>query len=244
MLLRMLILWSISISMDKSLKMLQILQLCDSNFPIGSFNHSYGMETYLRSNVIDDAKSFSKWVDLFLKHQFITSDGLAIRMLYEALENGDVDKVWEIDNLLIAQTVAKETRNAAKLVASRMIKIYLDLYEIENLKIYAKKIASKEVYGHPAIVFGLLMHELEMSEEEAIKLHMYSTVSTMIQNAVRAIPLGQKDGQLLVKEYSEKFNHYYKLIEELDFDSFGANTPGIELSQINHETLGFRLFMS
>ena len=141
--------------MDKSLKMLQILQLCDSNFPIGSFNHSYGMETYLRNNVIDDAKSFSKWVDLFLKHQFITSDGLAIRMLYEALENGDVDKVWEIDNLLIAQTVAKETRNAAKLVASRMIKIYLDLYEIENLKIYAKKIASKEVYGHPAIVFGL-----------------------------------------------------------------------------------------
>ncbi|MBC5630462.1 urease accessory protein UreF [Clostridium sp. NSJ-6] len=240
----MLILWSISISMDKSLKMLQILQLCDSNFPIGSFNHSYGMETYLRSNVIDDAKSFSKWVDLFLKHQFITSDGLAIRMLYEALENGDVDKVWEIDNLLIAQTVAKETRNAAKLVASRMIKIYLDLYEIENLKIYAKKIASKEVYGHPAIVFGLLMHELEMSEEEAIKLHMYSTVSTIIQNAVRAIPLGQKDGQLLVKEYSEKFNQYYKLIEELDFDSFGANTPGIELSQINHETLGFRLFMS
>lgn len=230
--------------MDKSLKMLQILQLCDSNFPIGSFNHSYGMETYLRSNVIDDAKSFSKWVDLFLKHQFITSDGLAIRMLYEALENGDVDKVWEIDNLLIAQTVAKETRNAAKLVASRMIKIYLDLYEIENLKIYAKKITSKEVYGHPAIVFGLLMYELEMSEEEAIKLHMYSTVSTIIQNAVRAIPLGQKDGQLLVKEYSEKFNHYYKLIEELDFDSFGANTPGIELSQINHETLGFRLFMS
>ncbi|MBC5625533.1 urease accessory protein UreF [Clostridium sp. NSJ-49] len=240
----MLILWSISISMDKSLKMLQILQLCDSNFPIGSFNHSYGMETYLRNNVIDDAKSFSKWVDLFLKHQFITSDGLAIRMLYEALENGDVDKVWEIDNLLIAQTVAKETRNAAKLVASRMIKIYLDLYEIENLKIYAKKIASKEVYGHPAIVFGLLMHDLEMSKEEAIKLHMYSTVSTIIQNAVRAIPLGQKDGQLLVKEYSEKFNHYYKLIEELDFDSFGANTPGIELSQINHETLVFRLFMS
>ena len=230
--------------MDKSLKMLQILQLCDSNFPIGSFNHSYGMETYLRSNVIDDAKSFSKWVDLYLKHQFITSDGLAIRMLYEALENGDLDKVWEIDNLLIAQTVAKETRNAAKLVASRMIKTYLDLYEIENLKIYGEKIAAKEVYGHPAIVFGLLMNEFEMSEEEAIKLHMYSTVSTLIQNAVRAIPLGQKDGQLLVKEYSEKFDQYYKLIEEIDFDSFGANTPGIELSQINHETLGFRLFMS
>lgn len=230
--------------MDKCLKMLQILQLCDSNFPIGSFNHSYGMETYLRNNIIYDSKSFSKWLDLYLKHQFITSDGLAIKMLYEALKNDDIDKVWEIDNLLIAQSVAKETRNAAKLVASRMINIYLNLYEVENLKLYLKKIANKEVYGHPSIVFGLLMYEFEISEEEAIKLHMYSTVSTLIQNAVRAIPLGQKDGQLLVKEYSQKFDKYYKMINNLDFDSFGSNTPGIELSQINHEILGFRLFMS
>ena len=27
---------------------LKVIQICDSNFPVGSFNHSYGMETYLR----------------------------------------------------------------------------------------------------------------------------------------------------------------------------------------------------
>ncbi|MGL5616449.1 MAG: urease accessory protein UreF [Sarcina sp.] len=227
-----------------NLKVLQLLQLCDSNFPIGSFNHSYGMETYLRSDEIDDAKSFRNWLDLYLKHQFISSDGLAIRMLYEVLDKNDIEAIWELDGLLIAQSVAKETRNAAKLVARRMIKIYLDLYDIEILKIYDEKIAKKEVYGHPAIVFGLLMREFEMSEEDAIKYHMYSTVSTLIQNAVRAIPLGQKDGQILVRDFSEKFDELYKEIKALDYDSFGANTPGLELSQINHETLVFRLFMS
>ena len=30
----------------------------------------------------------------------------------------------------------------------------------------------------------------------------------------------------------------------LDYDDFGANSPGLELSQIKHETMEFRLFMS
>lgn len=229
---------------NKTLEVLRLLQLCDSNFPIGSFNHSYGMETYLRNNQITNAESFGKWVDMYLVHQFITSDGLAIRMLYDALENNNMDAVWELDHLLIAQSVARETRNAAKLVASRMLSIYLDLYDIESLKEYRRKVYAKEVYGHPAVVFGLLMYEFGMTEEEAIKFHMYSTTSTLIQNAVRAIPLGQKDGQLLVQRFSDKFDELYKEIEKLDYDSFGANTPGIELSQINHETQVFRLFMS
>ncbi len=35
---------------------LDLLQLCDSAFPIGSFNHSYGMETYLREASFNESK--------------------------------------------------------------------------------------------------------------------------------------------------------------------------------------------
>ena len=66
----------------------------------------------------------------------------------------------------------------------------------------------------------------------------------MIQNAVRTIPLGQKDGQILLKEFCEDTEILFEKIENADLDYFGLNVPGIELSQINHETLIFRLFMS
>ena len=29
---------------DNIINVLRVIQICDSNFPIGSFNHSYGME--------------------------------------------------------------------------------------------------------------------------------------------------------------------------------------------------------
>ena len=226
------------------INILRVLQICDSSFPIGSFNHSYGMESYLRNNKIANIESLNQYINVFLNNTFIYSDGLAIRMLYEYLNKNEIDNILELDRMITVQAIAKETRNASKLIASRMSKLFLDLYDSKILKEYEEKINTKEAFGHPAIVFGLLMYTLNFSEEEAISFHMYSTISTLIQNAVRAIPLGQKDGQIILKKYIESFKDLYKKIRNLDYSFFGASTPGIELSQIDHEVLEFRLFMS
>lgn len=223
---------------------LKVIQICDSNFPIGSFNHSYGMETYLRLKKIYDTKTFKEWLKVFLNEQFIYSDALAIKMLYEYLKNDDLESIWDLDNRITVQSVAFESRNGGKLVASRMIKLFMDLYNFELLNIYYEKLKNKKAFGHPAIVFGMLMYSLKFSMKEAIIYHMYSSVSTLISNAVRTIPLGQKDGQLLLKEFSDEFQNLYNIIVNLDYEYFGANSPGLELSQIKHETMEFRLFMS
>lgn len=223
---------------------LRVIQLCDSNFPVGSFNHSYGMESYLRLKKVYDTSTFREWLDVYLKEQFIYSDALAIRFLYSFLESNDMESVYELDRLITVQSVAKESRNGGKLVGSRMIKLFMDLYDFELLKNYNEKIIKKEAFGHPAIVFGILMYSLGFNLKEGIIYHMYSTVSTLISNAVRSIPLGQKDGQILLKEFSEEFDNLYKKVMNLDYDDFGANSPGLELSQIKHETMEFRLFMS
>ena len=228
----------------KIIDVLRIMQICDSNFPVGSFNHSYGMESYLRTNKIDDAKTMRAWLNSFLRNQFIYGDCLAIKILYDYLQREDWDLILDLDRLLTVQSIAKETRNGSKLIASRMLKLLIDLYDVDLLKIYEKKIINKEAYGHPAIVFGMLMYTLGFSTREAICFHLYSTTSTLIQNAVRAIPLGQKDGQLLLKEFCESFPQLYEKVEKLDYRFFGASSPGIELAQINHEVLEFRLFMS
>lgn len=231
-------------NLKETLNNLRVLQVCDSNFPIGSFNHSYGMETYLRLNKIHNTETFKEWLNVFIYQQFIFSDALAIKLLYEYLKKDKYDEIWSLDRKITVQSVAKETREGGKLVAGRMIRLFNDLYDFDILKLYEDKIKEKEVFGHPAIVFGMLMYSFSFTDEEAISYHMYSTISTLIANGVRAIPLGQKDGQILLKEFSEKFNEIYDIVLKLNDDDFGANSPGLELSQIKHETMEFRLFMS
>ena len=223
---------------------LKVIQICDSNFPIGSFNHSYGMETYLRLKKVYNTETFKEWLNVFLNEQFIYSDALAIKMLYEYLNDNDLESIWDLDNRITVQSVAIESRNGGKLVASRMLKLFMDLYDFKLLNKYYEKLRKKEAFGHPAIVFGMLMYSLKFSMKEAIIYHMYSTVSTLVSNAVRTIPLGQKDGQLLLKEFSFEFKKLYDVVINLDYEYFGANSPGLELSQIKHEIMEFRLFMS
>ncbi|WP_297433573.1 urease accessory UreF family protein, partial [uncultured Cetobacterium sp.] len=97
-------------------QLLNILQVCDSAFPIGSFNHSYGMETYLRENVICDAHTFNRWLTMFFENQYLYNEGLAIKLIYEILEKNEKNEVWDIDQLLTVQNVAMESREGAKLV--------------------------------------------------------------------------------------------------------------------------------
>ena len=226
------------------LEVLRIIQLCDSNFPIGSFNHSYGMETYLRDDRIHNTDTFAKWLTTYLTKQFIYSDGMCIKMLYELLDKKDFKSILDLDRKITVQTIAKESRNGNKLVAGRMIKMFLDLYDCEEIKGYEQNIKNKKAFGHPSIVFGMLMHSLNFTMKEAVIYYIYSTISTLIQNAVRTIPLGQKDGQILLKTFIEILEDLYEAIDDADYDYFGISIPGIELSQINHETLSFRLFMS
>ena len=68
-------------------KILSLFQLCDSNFPTGAFSHSYGLESYIQENLVHDQDTFAQWLHVYLNEQLIYSDGLASRLVYEALEN-------------------------------------------------------------------------------------------------------------------------------------------------------------
>ena len=58
---------------DNIINVLRVIQICDSNFPVGSFNHSYGMESYLRNNKITNSENLKEYIDVFLNNVFFFS---------------------------------------------------------------------------------------------------------------------------------------------------------------------------
>lgn len=225
-------------------QLLNILQVCDSAFPIGSFNHSYGMETYLRENVICDAHTFNGWLTMFFENQYLYNEGLAIKLVYEILEKDEINKVWDIDQFLTVQNVAMESREGAKLVAYRKLDVVLELFEVDLLKEYKERIEENISYGNPAVVFAILMYYLNVKRDVAVVAYGYSVASTLVQSAVRVIPLGQKDGQRVLQDSLLALESIREEIDKLSIEDLGYNIPGFEISQMNHEILTFRLFMS
>ncbi|MFC4801334.1 urease accessory protein UreF [Neobacillus sp. GCM10023253] len=225
-------------------QMLSLFQLCDSNFPTGAFSHSYGLESYIQEDKVHDKASFLEWLHVYVNEQLIYSDGLASRLVYEALEKEDLEKVWKLDRMLMVQNLPRETREGTQRIGDRMLNLVESLYDIPILAVYRERIKNKQSFGHPSIVFTIVGHHLGVPKKTTTMYYLYSTVSSLVQNAVRAIPLGQTAGQKSIQEFQAALINAAEKIQSLEEEDFGIVSPGLELSQMKHERVNIRIFMS
>lgn len=232
--------------LQNRLRYLEVFQICDSTFPIGTFNHSFGMENYLRTNVIKKAPEFRIWLENYYRSQFKYGEGLLVKLCYEAIDKKNFAKLLDYDNQITKSTLALETRNGTKIIAMQMIKLIERIYgdKVDHLSAYHQAIEDGKAYGNPAIVFSIFAHYKKMPLMDAFLMYGYSVASTLVLNAVRAIPLGQKEGQVILNDLIILIGDLYKRVAKLDATFLGANAPGLEIAQINHEVQQSRLFMS
>lgn len=228
--------------MDKNI--LSLFQLCDSNLPTGAFSHSFGLETYIQENLVIDEKTFYKWLQVYVDEQLIYTDGLSCRLVFEALQNEDIQHIWELDQKLTVQNLPRETREGTQMIGDRMLKLADLLYGMPSLTLYREQIRNKQAYGHPSIVFTMVAFGLGITKANTILYYLYSTVSSLVQNAVRAIPLGQTAGQRIIHNFQSELTQAVDKILELPEEDFGIVSPGLELSQMKHERVNIRIFMS
>ncbi|MCA0992787.1 urease accessory protein UreF [Pseudalkalibacillus hwajinpoensis] len=221
-----------------------MLQMSDSQFPSGAFSHSFGIETYISNGTVHDAPSFQHVLELFLMNQLVYTDGLACRFAYEWLESGKVDQLWELDQSLYALGMARETREGNRRIGDRLVKVVSTLYPNFIFEQYLDELKEKNVYGHGALVFAIVSHHLGIDVETAVSCYGFATASSLVQNAVRGVPLGQTDGQRILVEIQPLLTKSVEKIMSLDESDFGIGSPGLEIAQMQHETINVRLFMS
>ncbi|WP_174733458.1 urease accessory protein UreF [Mesobacillus harenae] len=221
-----------------------LLQLCDSNFPSGAFSHSFGFETYIQEQLITDKASFAQALTVYLRKQLVFTDGLACSLAYEALDRKAEGDLLEADRLLFVSTLAQETRTGNRRIGERMAKLCVELYPSPVLIDYLTAIKEKRASGHSAIVFAAVAHHLKVPEETAIGTYLFASISSLVQNGVRGIPLGQTDGQRIMVDIQPNIDKAVKMIVGLIKDDFGAVSPGLEIAQMRHERMHVRLFMS
>lgn len=223
---------------------LRLFQFCDSQFPTGAFSHSFGLETYIQRGTVHDEETFKEWLRLFLSEQLTYADGLAIRLVYEALNQNDTEKILHLDRMLFVQNMPRETRTGTKQMGTRMVKLANELYDSQWIQWYEAEYQAKRAKLHPAICFTMLGHFLGIDIEMIIDYYLYQNVSALTQNAVRAIPLGQTAGQRVVTDMITFMKNTRDHILELAESEFGITAPGLEMNQMEHENVNVRIFIS
>ena len=239
---------------------LPLAQLCDSALPTGAFSHSFGLETYICEGVVDDEASFVSWLRALVSTQLTFSEGLGLRLAFEAVVADDWEAIVHLDELLVAQAVPIQVRRAGVTMGRRMLTIARLALEGTDggrlLSRYAALIDTRDTVdtgdikgsggcrSHPAIVLAIAGYALEAPPAAVTAAYLQSSVISLTQNAVRAIPLGQDAGQRAIASVRGDVRAAVRRIGSLGQTDLGAAAPGIEISQMRHERQRARMFMS
>ncbi|NUT71405.1 urease accessory protein UreF [Pseudarthrobacter sp. C4D7] len=217
---------------------LALQQLTDSALPTGAFAHSFGFEAYLDRELVFDEGSFGSWLSAFISQSLTYSDGLAVRLLYEGGELG------ELDALLSASLLPRQVREASVKMGSRLLEIGAEVFPSPGLELYRDLVATGRAAGHQPLAFAVVARSLGVPLQEALAAYLFATVTSLTQNAVRAIPLGQNAGQRVLRTAHDDVAAAIDTIAHLTPDDLGAVSPGLEISQMRHERQRARMFMS
>ena len=239
---------------------LPLAQLCDSALPTGAFSHSFGLETYICEGVVDGEASFVSWLRALVSTQLTFSEGLGLRLAFEAVAADDWEAIAHLDALLVAQAVPIQVRRAGVTMGRRMLTIArLSLEGTDGGRLLSRYAALANTgdtgdtgdtghtggcRSHPAIVLAIAGYALAAPPAAVTAAYLQSSVISLTQNAVRAIPLGQDAGQRAIASVRGDVHAAVRRIGGLDETDLGAAAPGIEISQMRHERQRARMFMS
>ena len=129
-------------------------------------------------------------------------------------------------------------------MGTRLLEIGAEIFPSPELAEYRELVGSGRAAGHQPLAFAVVARSLGVPLPEALAAYLFAAVTSLTQNAVRAIPLGQNAGQRLLRQAADDVTAAVARAGSLDRSDFGAVSPGLEISQMRHERQRARMFMS
>lgn len=220
-----------------------LLQINDALFPIGSYTQSYGFETYIQKELVNDGETAKKYLEYQLESAFLHSELLVARLAYEYTVEEDLEKLQMLEQISQMARTPMELRSANFKLGNRFIKaVHAMGIEHSFLDKYLE-ICQKTGTSH-AVAYGVFCGCLGIDKEESLMSYMYAQTSSNVTNAVKLVPLSQTVGQKILYECHGKFFELMEKVETLDESDLFASTPGLDIRAMQHETLYSRLYMS
>lgn len=226
-------------------KLLTLLQINDSMFPIGAFTHSYGLESYISAGLVKDTVSAQKYAENMLRYNVHYNDAAFLNMAYEFASGRKVWKKFvEIDDTVTALKAPEEIRQASHKLAIRFLKLAQQLEPYDFCQKYLNAIQTSEITGHYSVAFGLYTCLAGIEKKDALAAFYYNTLNGIVTNCAKIIPISQNHSQKILYDLKHLIEELVQKQENIDPDLIGMCCIGQEIKCMQHEKLYTRIYIS
>ncbi|MGN0592168.1 MAG: urease accessory protein UreF [Ruminococcus sp.] len=204
---------------------------------MGTFTLSNGLETYVQKNLVRSAETLTEFLNAYI-YTLPTND------LGFAAKSAMGESCEMLDEICTASKSPLELRNGCHKQCIRLIKAEKTLGEYDALNHYAEMIDSGICSGCYPVALGLFIKDIHTDIAQGLELYGYTLLSSMVNHAVKLIPLRQLDGQKCLSEIMKKIPDAVQKAMEIPVEDLGISGAGFDLRSMQHEKLYSRLYIS
>ena len=219
----------------------RLLQLASPALPVGAYSYSQGLEAAVEAQVVTDSKSAGRWIGDALTLSLAKFEAPAWCRLYSAWQASDFDEVRRLNGLFGATRETAELRAETLQMGYSLRRLCVELGEFDAGVI--AELQRMEEIVFPA-AFTFVATRWEIPERDALVAYLWSWLENQVMAALKAVPLGQTDGQRLLLRLGAALSSIADEAMAAE-DAMLANfAPGLAIASSRHETQYSRLFRS
>lgn len=212
----------------------KLLQLASPTLPVGAYSYSGGLEAACEAGVVTDAASAEAWIGDVLEFSVARMEAPVLFSLLSGFFSSDVSQARETNELFLASREAAELRAETVQMGYSLNRLLNDL-ELGEVPV--------EEPSFPA-AFAYAAAQWKIEPEAALQAYLWAWLENQVMAAVKAVPLGQTDGQRILLALGERIAPLTRkavAVNDLDIGNFA---PGLAMLSARHETQYSRLFRS
>lgn len=225
------------------IKVMRLLQFTDSQFPVGTFSFSNGLETASFEGIVKDAKTLEDFVKS-QSHQAAFSDGVACLHAYRAYKSGDYEKCKKIDKYLYAFKMNDEARQMATRMGKKLAELGVRLYSDDTIKSWLKDITEGATPGMYPVAQGMIFALAGISERDLFCSHQYGVINMVLGAALRCVKVSHYDTQKILEKLSDDVEGLYQEASIMELKDMNAFYPLLDILASLHEKGTMRMFMN
>lgn len=220
-----------------------LFRFTSPGLPIGAFAYSQGLESAIELGWIKNDKDVKEWILGLMTNTMPYTDLAILKRLAQAKLVSDkvAFKYW--NDTMLACRESKELLQEDIQLGKTFKRLLLEVEEPE-----AEEAGTLDLLGISPLsyvsVFSLALINGETSERDLLSVYLWTWLENLVAAAIKLVPLGQTDGQRVLKKAMQNMPACIDTALAVDDDDIGAGAPGFAIASSIHETQYSRLFRS
>ena len=211
-------------------------------FPVGAYAYSHGLEWAASDGTVTDAPTLEAWLADILRHGAGHTDAILFAHAWRAAVADDDLSLTEIVALAAAFQPSRERHLEATAQGSAFLTAVTAAWPNERLTRFVNTFSGAPVTSAVAVAVAAATHGIPLAA--ALNATLTAFVANLVSAGVRAIPLGQTDGQRVIAALAPTAAEVAAGAENATLDDLGGAALRADIASMNHESQYTRLFRS